>query len=110
MMMEAHEQKSTNGAEMDEPITELSPLAQPGKMTEMERFIFECWGYLIIPDVLTEAETDEALEAAKRVHGSKPAEKFRQIGRGFETEPALENLIDQPAVLPKVRALLGDKF
>ena len=110
MMMEAHDQKSQNGAEAVENFPQLSPLAQPGQMTEMERFIFECWGYLIIPDVLTEAETDEALEAAKRVHGSKPAERFKQIGRGFETEPALENLIDHPAVLPKVRALLGDKF
>ena len=110
MMMAADEQKSANGAEAVEDIPQLSPLAQPGEMTEMERFIFECWGYLIIPDVLTEAETDEALEAAKRVHGSKPAEKFRQIGKGFETEPALENLIDHPAVLPKVRALLGDRF
>ena len=89
MMMAADEQKSANGAEAVEDIPQLSPLAQPGEMTEMERFIFECWGYLIIPDVLTEAQTDEALEAAKRVHGSKPAEKFRQIGKGFETEPAL---------------------
>ena len=110
MMMAADEQKSANGAEAVENIPQLSPLAQPGKLTEMEQFIFECWGYLIIPDVLTEAETDEALEAAKRVHGSKPAEKFRQIGKGFETEPALEKLIDHPAVLPKVRALLGDRF
>ena len=33
--------------DMTGPITELTPLAQPGPMTEMERFIFECWGYLI---------------------------------------------------------------
>jgi len=92
------------------PITELTPLAQPGPMTEMERFIFECWGYLIIPNVLSEAECDEALAAAKRVHGNKPAEKFKQIGRGFEKEPALERLMDHPAVLPKVRALYGDRF
>jgi hypothetical protein len=89
---------------------ELMPLAKPGPMDEMERFIFECWGYLIIPDVLSEAECDEVLEAAKRVHGSKPAERFKQIGRGFETEPAIERLIDHPAVLPKVRDLYGDRF
>ena len=83
---------------------ELTPLAQPGPMTEMERFMFECFGYLLIPDVLSEAECDETLAAAKRLHGNQPAEKFKQIGRGFETEPAIERLIDHPAVLPKVRA------
>lgn len=89
---------------------ELMPVSRPGAMSEMDRFVFECFGYLIIPDVLTEEQCDEALEAAKRVHGSRPAERFRQIGKGFEHEPVLEELIDHPAVLPKVRALLGDRF
>ena len=89
---------------------ELTPLAQPGPMTEMERFMFESWGYLLIPDVLSEAECDEALEAAKRLHGNKPVEKFSHVGRGFEREPAIERLMDHPAVLPKVRALYGDRF
>ena len=84
MMDDTHNGKS-NEAEMMGSITQLSPLAQPGPMTEMERFIFECWGYLVIQDVLSEAECDEVLEAAKRVHGSQPAEKFMQIGKGFET-------------------------
>lgn len=86
------------------------PLSQPGPMTEMDRFVFECFGYLIIPDVLSGEECEETLEAAKRVHGSRPAERFRQIGKGFENEAAIERLIDHPAVLPKVRALLGDRF
>ncbi len=73
---------------------ELTPLSQPGALTAMHRFIFESWGYLIIPDVLSAAECDEALAAAQRVHGSRPAEKFRQVGRGFEIEPSLERLID----------------
>jgi hypothetical protein len=109
MMMDDTRQKTgTNGSEMRG--LELTPLSQPGAMTAMDRFIFESWGYLIIPDVLSEAECDEALEACKRIHGSKPAEKFRQVGRGYETEPSLERLIDHPAVLPKLRALLGDRF
>jgi len=86
------------------------PLSQPGAMTEMDRFVFECFGYLIIPDVLSGEECEAALEAAKRIHGSRPAERFRQIGKGFENEPAIEQLVDHPAVLPKVRALLGDRF
>ena len=98
------------GAAMNPQHLELLPLAQPGPLTEMERFMWECWGYLLINDVLTEAECDEALEASKRIHGNQPAPKFRSIGRAFETEPALERLIDHPAVFPKVRALYNDRF
>jgi ectoine hydroxylase-related dioxygenase (phytanoyl-CoA dioxygenase family) len=92
------------------PPVEQTPLAQPGPMTELERFMFECYGYLLIPDVLSEAECDEVLAACQRLFGNKPVEKFDTIGRGFETEPAIERLMDHPAVLPKVRALFGDKF
>ena len=89
---------------------EMEPLSQPGPLTEMDRFVFECFGYLIIPDVLGAAECDEAREAAVRVHSGYEQGQFRQVGRGFEREPALERLIDHPAVLPKVRGLLGDRF
>ena len=110
MMEDTRSNDNGHAANAEGQPMELMPLAAPGPMTEMERFVFECWGYLIIPDVLSAAECDEALEAAKRVHGSRPAEKFRQLGRGFEKEPALERLMDHPAVLPKVRALYGDRF
>ena len=109
MMMMAEAGHSADAAG-DGPHVTLTPAAKPGALTEMERFIFECWGYLIIPDVLSPTECDEALEAARRIHGSKPAEKFRQIGRGYETEPSIERLMDHPAVLPKVRGLYGDRF
>ena len=32
---------------------QLTPLAQPGPVTEINSFMFEAWGYLLIPDVLT---------------------------------------------------------
>ena len=92
------------------PGLELTPLSQPGPLTPMDRFIFESWGYLLIPDVLSLDECAEALEACQRVHGSQPAKVFRQVGRGYETEPALERLIDHPAVLPKIRGILGERF
>jgi ectoine hydroxylase len=110
MMEDTRSNDDGHAANAEAQHLELTPLAAPGPMTEMERFVFECWGYLIIPEVLSAAECDEALEAARRVHGSRPAEKFRQLGRGFENEPALERLMDHPAVLPKVRALYGDRF
>src|SRR4029078_9212686 len=108
MMDDTHAKAGTNGAEMRRP--ELTPLSQPGGVTAMDLFIFESWGSLIVPDVLGETECDEALEACKRIHGSRPAETFRQVGRGYETEAALERLMDHPPVLPKLRALLGDRF
>ncbi len=85
------------------------PLAQPGPMTEDERFMFECYGYLIIEDVLTAAEIEAALAAAKRIHADT-TDTFSPLGAAYEREPALAWLIDHPAVLPKVRGLYGDKF
>lgn len=89
---------------------EFTPVAQPGPLTDMERFIFESYGYFLIEGVLSEAECDEVLAASRRLHHDTPPGTWRQIGRGFETEPAIENLIDHPAVLPKIRGLLGDRF
>ena len=89
---------------------ELSPIVQPGVMTDHDRFVFECFGYFLIEDVLTEAECAEVLEASKRLHRENDSSRQQQIGRGFETESAIENLIDHPAVLPKIRGLLGDRF
>src|SRR4051794_30849769 len=86
------------------------PVSQPGPMTEMDRFMFECFGYIVIEDVLSPAEVEETLEAAKRLHAGKINGKLHQIGKGFEHEPALERLIDHPATLPKVRALYKDRF
>src|SRR5690606_6491552 len=66
--------------------------------------------YLIMQDVLSADEVQETMEAAKRLHANSPKERLLQLGKGFETEPAIERLIDHPAVLPKVRALYGDRF
>ena len=88
----------------------MEPSAKPGPLTEEERFIFETFGYLIIPDALTPDETAACLEAAKRVHAPYPAGEWRQLGHTYETEPAIEHLIDHPSVFPKVRTLLGDYF
>ena len=87
----------------------LNPMVAPGCLTDLDRFIFESWGYLIIPDVLAPDEVDECLAASQRLHAGE-APGWRQIGRGYETEPSLERLIDHPAVLPKVRGLYGDHF
>src|SRR5690348_16994094 len=88
----------------------LDPVAEPGRFTELDRFIFESWGYLIIPDALSPAEVDACLGASKRVHAAAGTKAWGQVGRSYETEPALESLIDHPAVLPKIRGIYGDRF
>src|SRR5215813_2099209 len=88
----------------------LLPLSKPGAMTEMDKFIFECFGYIVIEDVISEAECEDVLQAAIRLHAGHPKTGLLQLGKGFEHEPAIERLMDHPAVLPKVRALLGDNF
>lgn len=87
----------------------LSPLVQAGSFTEVDEFAFESWGYLVIPDVLSAEAAAECYAASERLHAARDRE-FGQVGRGYETEPCLEALIDHPAVLPKVRGLFGDRF
>ena len=88
----------------------LSPVVKPGHLTELDKFIFESWGYLIIPDVLPPNEVEACLAASRRVHATAGTSGWGQVGRSYETEPALEALIDHPAVLPKIRGLYGDRF
>lgn len=51
---------------------EICPLSQPGPLTEMDRFVFECFGYLLIPNVLTPAECAAMRDAAERLHSTYP--------------------------------------
>jgi ectoine hydroxylase len=87
----------------------LSPTVAAGELTAADRFIFESWGYFVIPGVLSSEEVDECYAASQRLHAQRER-GFGQVGRGYETEPCLERLIDHPAVLPKVRGLYGDRF
>src|SRR6266542_1026928 len=88
----------------------MEPIGKPGPMSDEERFIFETTGYLVIPDALSPQEVEACLEASKRAHAPYPQGEWRQLGHVYETEPAIEALIDHPSVLPKVRALMGDYF
>jgi ectoine hydroxylase len=87
----------------------MAPIAKPGPLTDAERFMFESAGYLVIPGALSPAETEACLAAGRRAHAATGG-AWRQIGHLYESEPAIEGLLDHPSVLPKVRALLGDHF
>jgi hypothetical protein len=80
----------------------LDPVVDKGELTETDRFIFESWGYFLIPDVLTKDEAAEAYEVSQRLHQNRGRE-FGQLGRTYESEPVLERLIDHPDVLSKAR-------
>jgi ectoine hydroxylase len=88
----------------------MPPLAQPGPLTEQERFMFEATGYLVIPGALSSLEVDACVAASKRAHEALGGGEWRQIGHLHESESAIEGLIDHPSVLPKIRAILGDYF
>jgi ectoine hydroxylase-related dioxygenase (phytanoyl-CoA dioxygenase family) len=88
----------------------MMPIGSPGPMTEAERFMFDVAGYLVIENALTPQEVEECLLAARRAHAPHPRGQWRQLGAVYEQEPAIEQLIDHPSVLSKVRALLGDHF
>ena len=78
----------------------LSPTVAAGEFTPIDKFIFESWGYFVIPDVLSSDEVAACYDASARLHAQRGKE-FGQLGRGYEVEPSLERLIDHPAVLPK---------
>jgi hypothetical protein len=87
----------------------LSATVEPGELTPADRFIFESWGYFVIPGVLSREECEEAYEASVRLHAQRDG-GFGQLGRGYEADSTLERLMDHPAVLPKIRGLYGDRF
>lgn len=88
----------------------LNPVVEPGRFTELDKFIFESWGYFVILNVLSAEEVAACLAASQRVHAAAGTQSFGQVGRSYETEPDLERLMDHPAVLPKIRGLYGDRF
>ena len=88
----------------------MPPTAQPGPLTDRERFIFEATGYLVIPGALSPSEVEACLSASRRAHEPLGTGQWRQIGHLHESEPAIEALLDHPALLPKIRGLLGEYF
>ncbi|GCE24451.1 phytanoyl-CoA dioxygenase family protein [Dictyobacter kobayashii] len=88
----------------------LSPVVEPGRFSELDQFIFESWGYFVILNVLSPKEITACLEASQRVHEAAGTQDFGQVGRSYEQEAVLEDLMDHPAVLPKIRGIFGDRF
>jgi len=49
----------------------LSAEVGPGELTDVDRFIFESWGYFVIPDVLSADEVEECYAASERLHAAR---------------------------------------
>ncbi|GDY14482.1 hypothetical protein LBMAG53_33600 [Planctomycetota bacterium] len=84
------------------------PIGRPGPLTAIERFQFESAGYLLVPGAISADQAAVCLAACERLHADTPVGAWRQIPLAYQREPAIADLIDHPAVLAKVRALLGD--
>jgi hypothetical protein len=82
-------------------------------MTELERYLFDLQGFLVVEDVLSPPEVSRLNEAIdRRTDGVKGTDGSDARIYGFLTwdEPGFRDLIDHPRVLPHLKALLGEGF
>jgi ectoine hydroxylase-related dioxygenase (phytanoyl-CoA dioxygenase family) len=82
-------------------------------MTDLERYLFDLQGFLVVEDVLTPAEVarlneviDCHTEGVKGTDGSDA----RIYGFLAWEEDCVRDLIDHPRMLPYLKALLGEGF
>jgi Phytanoyl-CoA dioxygenase (PhyH) len=82
-------------------------------MTDLERYLFDLQGFLVVEDVLT-AEEVARLNAAidRRTDGVPGHDGSDARVYGFLSweEPLFRDLIDRPRMLPYLKALLGEGF
>jgi len=82
-------------------------------MNELERYLFDLQGFLVVGDILTAAEVAQ-LNAAidQRTNGvpGKDGSDARVYGFLTWEEPLFCELIDHPRMLPYLKALLGEGF
>lgn len=87
-----------------------------GDLTPQQRRQWEEEGYLLIEQALTESEVASLLDATARVveasretvdQGTGGAQQAFKVVRAVERDAALDLLIDHPATLPVLLALLG---
>ena len=75
-------------------------------MTEEQRYLFDAFGYLIVPDAVTQAQIEE-LRATLRM----PAEQRDPVGRSegpLHWSRAWRDLLDLPALSPILEELIGN--
>ena len=80
-------------------------------MTPEEKFLFDLEGYLVVKNVLTQAEVDELNALADEVFpGEYDESGLRRTARVSRWGPATQALIDHHKLLPYFDGLLGPHF
>ncbi len=83
-------------------------------MNDEERYLFDLWGYLVVKDVLGEAEITELNNLiGERSQSELHKEDIdsQRFGGFLELEnDAFRNLLNHPRVMPYLKELIGDKF
>ena len=80
-------------------------------MTPEEKFMFDLEGYLLVKQVLTQAELAELNALADEKFAATPdSPKDRRASPVSTWGPATQALIDHPKIVPYLLELLGPKF
>lgn len=82
-------------------------------MNDLERYLFDLRGYLVINDVLAHQEVDELLEILDRYdYKAKDDKAIHWLSQDFMEleEPHFRQLINQPVVMRYLNEILGDDF
>ena len=80
-------------------------------MTDVEKYLFDLRGYIVIEDVLN---TDQVTELNRLIDENHPGvneDSHKKHSGGFLTwGQALVDLIDYEAIMPRLKFILGDGF
>ena len=80
-------------------------------MTDVEKYLFDLRGYIVIEDVLN---TDQVTELNRLIDENHPGlneDSHKKHAGGFLTwGQALVDLIDHEAIMPRLKFILGDGF
>ncbi|MBX3050666.1 MAG: phytanoyl-CoA dioxygenase family protein [Caldilineaceae bacterium] len=81
-------------------------------MDEVQRYLFDLRGYLIIPDVLSSAEVAELnrLIDAQNLSGPGGDTNSARFGDFLNWDKAFCALLDHPRLMPILKTILGDGF
>ncbi|MBD2463823.1 phytanoyl-CoA dioxygenase family protein [Oscillatoria sp. FACHB-1407] len=82
-------------------------------MTEIERYLFDLWGFIVVEDALTLEQVsalNEAIAHQVNQFNASPEQLFIRFNHLLPFGEPFLHLIDNPRVTPYLLELLGDKF
>ena len=80
-------------------------------MTDVEKYLFDLRGYIVIEDVLNADQVTELNRLIDENHPGVNEDSHKKHAGGFLTwGQALVDLIDHEAIMPRLKFILGDGF